>query len=120
MDHLMKEDKRSSLISQYDYFKKVPEESVANMFTRFSIIISELMGLDKKISLTEINNKILMCLPRSWDTRICAIRESRCQREITTKNHSRKLKSYELLLKTREPEDAMEKSSYSTKEKSIA
>ena len=114
-----RKDKKSHLIIQYENFRKGEDESVADMYNRLSTIINELKTLDKVISLTEINDKILMCLPSSWDSRIWPIREIRSINEISTKNLLGKLKSYEQLVKSREA-DSSTSSPASKKEKSIA
>jgi len=104
-----RKDRRSHLISQYENFKKGETESVADMYTRLSLIINELRTLQKDISLTEINDKILMCFPSTWDSRIWPIREARSVNEITTETLLGKLKSYEQLIRTREAEQLKEK-----------
>ncbi|KAK8916431.1 hypothetical protein KSP39_PZI023339 [Platanthera zijinensis] len=58
-----RKDRRSNLTSQYENFKKTEAESVDAMYTRLSSIINELRTLDKEITLTEVNDKILMCFP---------------------------------------------------------
>ncbi|KAK8967516.1 hypothetical protein KSP40_PGU015611 [Platanthera guangdongensis] len=55
-----RKDRRSLLISQYENFKKEESETVADMYNRLSVIINKLRTLDKDISLTEINYKILI------------------------------------------------------------
>ena len=114
-----RKDKKSNLISQYENFRKGEDENVADMYNRLSTIINELKTLDKVISLTEINDKILMCLPSSWDSRIWSIREIRSINEISTENLLGKLKSYEQLVKSREA-DQSTSSPATKKEKSIA
>ena len=114
-----RKDKKSHLISQYENFRKGEDESVADMYNRLSSIINELKTLDKVISLTEINDKILMCLPSSWDSRIWPIREIRSLNEISTENLLGKLKSYEQLVRSREA-DQSTSSPASKKDKGIA
>jgi len=47
-----RKDRRSHLISQYENFKKGETESVADMYTRLSLIVNELRTLEKDITLT--------------------------------------------------------------------
>ncbi|KAK8954416.1 hypothetical protein KSP39_PZI002216 [Platanthera zijinensis] len=60
-----RKDRRSNLISQYENFKKEESESVGDMYNRLNSIVNELKTLGKDITLTEINDKILMCFPSS-------------------------------------------------------
>ncbi|KAK8923958.1 60S ribosomal protein L28-1 [Platanthera zijinensis] len=99
-----RKDRRSYLITQYENFKKAESESVADMYNRLSLIISELRSLEKDISLTEINDKILTCFPSSWDSRIWSIKDGRNVCELSTEALLGKLKSYEQFIKKREEE----------------
>ncbi|KAK8918798.1 hypothetical protein KSP39_PZI022100 [Platanthera zijinensis] len=115
-----RKDRRSNLISQYENFKKTDAESVEAMYIRLSSIINELRTLDKDISLTEVNDKILMCFPSIWDLRIWPIKEARSTTEISTEALLGKLKSFEQVLKSREAEAEAKTPTPTRKEQTLA
>ena len=51
--------------------------SVSDMYTRFTRIITSLHSLGRQFSNAEKVNKILCCLPKSWDAKVTAISESK-------------------------------------------
>ncbi|KAI0488562.1 hypothetical protein KFK09_028399 [Dendrobium nobile] len=52
-------------------------ESISEMYTRFTLIITSLHALGREHSNYEKVNKILRCLPSSFDVKITAITESK-------------------------------------------
>ncbi|XP_020266160.1 uncharacterized protein LOC109841619 [Asparagus officinalis] len=58
----VKESKISGLMHDYELFKMLQNESIDAMFSRFTNIINELHGLDKKLSNQEMNYKIFRSL----------------------------------------------------------
>ncbi|GAV61595.1 UBN2 domain-containing protein, partial [Cephalotus follicularis] len=51
---------------EYELFIMHDNESISDMFTRFTTIINSLKDLGKSYSNQELVRKILRCLPKSW------------------------------------------------------
>ncbi|GAV86693.1 UBN2 domain-containing protein, partial [Cephalotus follicularis] len=73
----VKESKISMLVHEYELFFMHENESISDMFTRFTTIINSLKNLGKSYSNQELVRKILRCLPKS----------SLMTHETTMKNH---------------------------------
>ncbi|GAV79944.1 UBN2 domain-containing protein, partial [Cephalotus follicularis] len=73
----VKESKISMLVHEYELFVMHNDESISNMFTRFTTIINSLKNLGKSYSNQELVRKILRFLPKS----------SLMTHETTMKNH---------------------------------
>ncbi|GAV65025.1 UBN2 domain-containing protein, partial [Cephalotus follicularis] len=52
-------------------------ESISDMFTRFTTIINSLKNLGKSYYNQELVRKILRCLPKSWTPKVTAIEEAK-------------------------------------------
>ncbi|GAV68214.1 UBN2 domain-containing protein, partial [Cephalotus follicularis] len=73
----VKESKISMLVHEYELFMMHDNESISDMFSRFTTIINSLKNLGKSYSNQELVRKILRCLPKS----------SLMTHETTMKNH---------------------------------
>ncbi|GAV83569.1 UBN2 domain-containing protein, partial [Cephalotus follicularis] len=73
----VKESKISMLVHEYELFLMHDNESISDMFTRFTTIINSLKNLDKSYSNQELVRKILRCLPKSWTPKMIAIEEAK-------------------------------------------
>ncbi|GAV77915.1 UBN2 domain-containing protein, partial [Cephalotus follicularis] len=73
----VKESKISMLVHEYELVFMHENESISDMFTRFTTIINSLKNLGKSYSNQELVRKILRCLPKS----------SLMTHETTMKNH---------------------------------
>ncbi|GAV71509.1 zf-CCHC domain-containing protein/UBN2 domain-containing protein, partial [Cephalotus follicularis] len=51
---------------EYELFLMHDNESISDMFTRFTMIINSLKNLGKSYSNQELVRKILRCLPKNW------------------------------------------------------
>ncbi|GAV76806.1 UBN2 domain-containing protein, partial [Cephalotus follicularis] len=58
--------KEIMLVHEYELFLMHDNESISDMFTRFTTIINSLKNLDKSYSNQELVRKILRCLPKNW------------------------------------------------------
>ncbi|GAV76387.1 UBN2 domain-containing protein [Cephalotus follicularis] len=100
----VKESKISMLVHEYELFIMHDNESISDMFTRFTTIINSLKNLGKSYSNQELVRKILRCLPKSWIPKVTAIEEAKdlstlpleqllgslMTHETTMKNHEMK------------------------------
>ena len=59
-------------------FKMKPNESIVEMFTRFTDVVNGLEGLGKRVSEQDKVSKILRCLPPKWNSKTEAIEEAKC------------------------------------------
>ena len=72
----MKETKINILLQQYEMFKMHSNETITQMFARFTTIINDLTALGKSYTSTELVNKILRCLPKAYQSKVMAIQEA--------------------------------------------
>ncbi|GAV85772.1 UBN2 domain-containing protein, partial [Cephalotus follicularis] len=71
----VKESKISMLVHEYELFLMHDNESISDMFTRFTTIINSLKNLGKSYHNQELVRKILRCLPNSLTPKVMAIEE---------------------------------------------
>jgi len=62
----VKRARKHTLIQEYEMFRMLKGETIAEVHKRFTHIINHLMSLEKTIEKEELNIKILKCLDRSW------------------------------------------------------
>ena len=60
----MRETKINMLVHQYELFKMQPDETIREMFTRFTDITNNHKALGKTYTNEEMVRKILRCLPK--------------------------------------------------------
>ncbi|PKA49301.1 hypothetical protein AXF42_Ash014203 [Apostasia shenzhenica] len=65
------------LIHDYELFELNPDESIKDIFTRFTNITNGLISLGKIFTNEELVRKILRCLPREYNAKATAIVEAR-------------------------------------------
>ena len=66
------------------------------MITRFTIVVNELISLDKVYTTEEQVDKVVRTLPRSWEIKITAIREDKDSTNMNLDELVRNLKTYEM------------------------
>ena len=59
----VKDSKVRILVNDYEMFKMKPNESIVEMFTRFTNVVKGLEGLGNRVSEEDKVSKILRCLP---------------------------------------------------------
>ncbi|XP_073024313.1 uncharacterized protein [Primulina eburnea] len=96
-DHT-KENKLTVAIQKFDTAKMKPGETLAEFDERFSSIIIELISLGKEYSNREIALKVMRALPREWDVKTIAMRESKDVNKLELHDLFADLKSYEFEL----------------------
>ena len=95
----VKETKISIFIRQYELFKMTKDESIKEMFTRFTEIVNNLDSLGKVFSNEEKVRKILRCLPKGkWGPKVTAIEEAQDLRHLPLDNLLGKLITHEMSL----------------------
>ncbi|MQM14985.1 hypothetical protein Taro_047918 [Colocasia esculenta] len=72
----VKETRIDILVTQYERFQMQPDESITQMFNRFTDITNGLVGLGKTYEIGDMVRKILRSLPSSWTPKVTAIEEA--------------------------------------------
>ena len=73
----VKESKISMLVHKYELFKMKHDESIKQMYTRFTDIINNLSSLGKQYTTSEMVRKILRSLPKQWEAKVTAIQDAK-------------------------------------------
>jgi hypothetical protein len=105
----VKESKISMLVHSYELFKMKSDESISEMFTRFTDIINSLKSLGKSYSNVEMVRKILRCLPKSWEPKVTAIQEAKDLTKLPLEELMGSLMTHEIILKENEEESKKKK-----------
>jgi len=92
----VKRVRKHTLIQEYEMFRMLKGESIAEVQKRFTHIINHLMSLGKTFDKKELNIKILKCLDRSWQPKDTAISKSKDLTSLITTSLFGKLREYEL------------------------
>ncbi|GJW40088.1 hypothetical protein Tco_0065933 [Tanacetum coccineum] len=87
------------LVQQYEQFTIPKEESIANAFARFNIIITSLKALDEGFSSKNYVRKFLRALHPKWHAKVTAIEESKDLTSLSLDELIRNLKVYEVIIK---------------------
>ena len=101
----VRETKANMLVSEYETFHMKNNESIFEMYVRFTLITNGLKSLGKTYSEYELIRKILRSLTSVWHTKATVIEEFRNLSSSTVDERIGSLMTYELKLKkTEEPE----------------
>ncbi|XP_073057207.1 uncharacterized protein [Primulina eburnea] len=100
-----KENKLTVAIQKFDNAKMKPGETLAEFDERFSNVIIELTSLGKEYSNREIALKVMRALPREWDVKTIAMRESKDLNKLELHDLYADLKAYEFELGIRTEEE---------------
>ena len=73
----VKDSKVRILENDYEMLKMKPNESIVEMFIRFTYVVNGLEGLGKRVSEQDKVSKILRCLPPKWNSKTEAIEEAK-------------------------------------------
>ena len=65
------------LTHEYELFSMKQEESISEMYNRFTTIVTNLKGLGKSYANQDLVKKILNWLSKSWEAKVTAIEESK-------------------------------------------
>ncbi|XP_058005329.1 uncharacterized protein LOC131181317 [Hevea brasiliensis] len=69
----VKESKANKLIREYELFEMKPGETISEMSTRFTDLVNVLKALEKEFTEEELVKKVLRSLPKSWETKVTVI-----------------------------------------------
>ncbi|GAV84509.1 LOW QUALITY PROTEIN: UBN2 domain-containing protein, partial [Cephalotus follicularis] len=111
----VKESKISMLVHEYELFFMHDNESISDMFTRFTTIINSLKNLGKSYSNQELVRKILRCLPKSWTPKVTAIEEAKDLSTLPLEQLLGSLMTHETTMKNHENVEVKKKKSIAFK-----
>ncbi|XP_073152673.1 uncharacterized protein [Henckelia pumila] len=97
-----KENKLSVATQKFDNIKMRSGESMSEFDERVSSIVIELNGLGKTYPNREVILKVIRGLPKEWDVKTMAMRESKDLNKLELHDLFADLKAYEFELQTRE------------------
>ncbi|GAV92372.1 UBN2 domain-containing protein, partial [Cephalotus follicularis] len=106
----VKESKISMLVHEYEWFIMHDNESISDMFTRFTTIINSLKNLGKSYPNQELVRKILRCLPKSWTPKVTAIEEAKDLSILPLEQLLGSLMTHETTMKNHENVEVKKKS----------
>ncbi|XP_059668838.1 uncharacterized protein LOC132313921 [Cornus florida] len=98
----VRESRIDILMHQYELFNMNENESISEMFVRFTDIINGLKHLGRTITNSDLVRKILRSLPEKWDTKATAIKEANNLNTLELDELLGSLLTWEITLKDRE------------------
>ncbi|KZV17517.1 hypothetical protein F511_39698 [Dorcoceras hygrometricum] len=96
-----KENKLTVAQQKYESIKMKDGETMTEFDERFSALVIELTSLGKEYSNRELALKVMRALPREWDVKTMAMRESKDLNKLELHDLFANLKAYEFELGTR-------------------
>ncbi|KZV46691.1 hypothetical protein F511_37986 [Dorcoceras hygrometricum] len=96
-----KENKLAVAQQKYESIKMKDGETMTEFDERFSAVVIELKSLGKEYINRELALKVMRALPREWDVKTMAMRESKDLNKLEIHNLFENLKAYEFELETR-------------------
>ncbi|KZV55574.1 hypothetical protein F511_12680 [Dorcoceras hygrometricum] len=96
-----KENKLTVAQQKYESIKMKDGETMTEFDERFSAIVIELNSLGKEYSNRELALKVMRALPKEWDVKTMAMRESKDLNKMELHDLFANLKAYEFELETR-------------------
>ncbi|XP_073138422.1 uncharacterized protein [Henckelia pumila] len=101
-----KENKLSVATQKFDNIRMKPGESMKEFDERVSSIVIELNGLGKTYPNRKVILKVIRGLPKEWDVKTMAMRESKALNKLELYDLFADLKAYEFDLQTREEDQS--------------
>ena len=69
----VKDSKVNILLHDFELFRMQPNETIGDMYTRFTDVVNNLSVFGKSFLNFDLMSKILRSLPKRWDPKITAI-----------------------------------------------
>ena len=95
----VRETKASMLVSDYEMFRMMSNETISEMFARFMVIVNGLKEFGKEYSNDDLIRKILRSLPPVWHTKATIIEDSKNLSVMQLDELISSLMTYEINLK---------------------
>ena len=101
-DTNMKKNRIKLLIRQYEVFNGLRTESLDQLITRFSHLITELSYFGERYAPTKLVDKFLDALPKNWDDYVHGLQEEKEYESYTLKEIFSKLRTREMKRKAKD------------------
>ena len=111
----VKESKISMFVHNYELFKMDANETITDMFTRFTNIINALKGLGKVYTTSENVRKILRSLPKTWEAKVTVIQEAKDLTKLPLEELIGSLMTHEIIMKEHLEDESKKKKSIALK-----
>ena len=111
----VKESRLAMFSNEYENFNMQKDESIKDMYGRFSVLVYNARALGKVYTEVELVRKILRVLPMNFEAKVTAIQESKDLSKLSMEELIGNLMTYEMELKARE-----DRNNSDLKKKSIA
>ncbi|KAL6956121.1 hypothetical protein U1Q18_052854 [Sarracenia purpurea var. burkii] len=85
------------------------DETISNMFTRFTNIINGPKSLGKTYTNAEMVRKILRCIPKSWEAKVTTIQETKDLNSLSLEETLGSLMIHEMNIKMDDEDDNKKK-----------
>jgi hypothetical protein len=99
----IKENRIDIGVRRFELFEMKEDETIDQMYGRFTTIINELNSLGKKYTTHERIRKIIRCLPKTWRPIVTAITVSKDLTKVPLEELIGSLKAHESLLQEDKP-----------------
>ncbi|XP_020258752.1 uncharacterized protein LOC109835174 [Asparagus officinalis] len=97
------------MVERFELFKMKKNETITEMFTRFTDITNFLIGLGKEYTQVEMVRKILRAQTPKWEKKITTIEEANDLSTLTVENLIGNLMAYEVQIEDRKKDDEPKK-----------
>lgn len=91
-----KKNMKTIFTQEYEHFDSKADESLTDLYDRFSKLLNDLSLVDKEYDLEDSNLKFLLALPENWDLKSITIRDNYDLAETTLDEIYGILKTHEL------------------------
>ncbi|CAJ2659626.1 unnamed protein product [Trifolium pratense] len=89
--------------NKFETFEMIENETIDEMFSRFTTIINELRSLGKTFSTNDRIRKLLRCLPVTWRPMVTAITQTKDLKTLPIEDLIGTLKAHEVILQGDKP-----------------
>ncbi|GAU46711.1 hypothetical protein TSUD_135360 [Trifolium subterraneum] len=103
----VKETRIDIEVRKFELFEMKEEETIDQMYGRFTSIINELNSLGKTYTTHERIRKILRCLPKTWRPIVTAITVAKDLTKVSLEDLIGSLKAHESILQEDKPKNKM-------------
>ncbi|XP_058741394.1 uncharacterized protein LOC131613765 [Vicia villosa] len=100
----VKEERIDLGVRKFETFEMKEEETIDEMFSRFTVIVNELRSLGKAYTAHERIRKILRCLPKIWRPMVTAISQAKDLKILQVEELIESLRAHEGILNEDKPQ----------------
>ncbi|KZV38410.1 hypothetical protein F511_22909 [Dorcoceras hygrometricum] len=101
-----KENKLTDSLQKFELIRMKPRETMTDFDERFNSVMIELTILGKEYNNRELALKVMRALPKEWDVKTMAMRETKDLNKLELHDIFANLKAYEFVLETRKKSES--------------